>query len=357
MKKLFDSLYVSWAIAQKDIVDALKNKNTRTNIILMMGLVVFFFWASTVRPWDKSIEMVVYDKSESGLFEGTIELADDYEIRNIEVSSQEQMERNLRFEQWGLIVPEDFVVTLNSGEEAALSGFVLWRFRGEVAELEALYSAKISEMLGQPVRIEIGENIFVPAPNLETTSTNMHILFAVFFMAISLVPHLMMEEKQNKTMDALLVSPATAGQVVMGKAFAGLFYVLLSGGLFFALNWAYISNWGLALLAFFATALFSIGLALMVGSFVESPQHMSFWMLPITFILIVPAFFSQTPNLAGWLKAVVRWLPTTALAEVFQFAMSSNSPMDLLIRNMAVTFTGTALIFAIVVWKIRRSDR
>ena len=357
MKYITNNLYLAWAIGIKDIVDALKNKNTRTNIILMIGLVLFFYWAGSIRPWDKSIEVIVFDKGVSGLFDGTIELSDDYEIRNIEVSSLEQMERNMRFEHLGLVVPADFEESLASGEEAVLTGYVLWRFRGKVAELEMQLTAKFSELLGQPVRVEIGDNIVIPSPNIETTNTNMHILFAVFFMAISLVPYLMMEEKQTKTMDALLVSPASAGLVVMGKAIAGLFYVLISGGVFFALNWIYITNWGLALLAFLCTALFSIGLSLLIGSFVKSPQQMSFWMLPIMFLLVVPAFFSQEPNLAAKLKGVIGWLPTSALVEIFQFAMSSSTPMDQFIMDIAVILGSTALIFTILVWKVRRADR
>ena len=357
MKKIIDSLYISWVIARKDITDALKNKSTRTNIIIVIVLVVFFYWSSTIRPWDKRIDTVVYDKSESGLFEGTIELADDFEIRQIDVSSIEQMKRNMRFEYWGLVIPADFEQILASGGEPALSGYVLWRNRGKVAELETLYSAKFSEMLGKPVRVEIGDNIVVPAPDLETTTVNTHILFAVFLMALNLVPYLMVEEKQTKTMDAMLVSPASPGQVVMGKALAGFVFVLLSGGLFFVLNWMYITNWGLALLAFFGSALFSIGLALLVGSFVESPKQINLWTLPIMIVLIIPAFFSQEPNLAAGLKAVIGWLPTSAFVEVFQFAMSSSTPMDQFLPDLAVTFVSTALVFAILVWKMRRSDR
>ena len=357
MKTFLDNIYIIWVIGSKDIMDALKNKNTRANIIMMMGLVVFFYWASTVRPWDKSIEVVVFDEGDTGLFEGTIELSDSFEIRHIEVSSVEQMQRNMRFEHWGLVVPADFEQILASGREPVLTGYVLWRFRGEVAELEMLFSTKFSEMFGQPVHVEIGNNIIIPAPGFETTSVNTHILFAVFLMAMNLVPFLMVEEKQTKTMDALMVSPASTGQVVMGKALAGFFYVLLSGGLFFALNWIYITNWGLALLAFLCTALLSIGLALLVGSFVKSPQQINFWMLPILFVLIVPAFFSQVPNLAAGLKAVIGWLPTSALVEVFQLAMSSNAPKNQLITDMAVVFGSTVLVFAILVWKVRQSDR
>jgi ABC-type multidrug transport system permease subunit len=136
-----------------------------------------------------------------------------------------------------------------------------------------------------------------------------------------------------------------------------LFYVVLTGGLFFALNWAYITNWGLALLAFLGCAMFSIVLALALGSFIRSQQQMGIWMLPVMFVLIIPAFFSQEPNLAPSLKAIFSWLPTSALVQVFQFAMSSHAPADRLVIDLAIFLVSTALVFTVVVWKVRRSDK
>jgi ABC-2 type transport system permease protein len=355
--KLMDNLYMAWAIGLKDIVDALKNKATRTNIILMAGLVVFFWWASTLRPFDKKIDVAVYDEGDSSLTSGMVALTDGYKFKFHKAASFHEMERMMGYKQLGVVIPADFDQTLASGGEATLSGYVLWVHRGRAAELEVKYSDKFSELLGQPVRVEIGENFILPAPDVETSGVHVHMLFATLFVVISLVPALMLEEKQTKTLDALLVSPASAGQVVMGKALTGLFYALLGGGLFFALNWANVTNWGLALVAFVCCALFSIGLALVIGSFVQSQQHMVLWMLPIMFVLVIPTFFSQEPNLAPGLKAVFSWLPTSAMVRIFQFSMSSSAPLGQLLTNLAIALGGIVLVFATVIWKVRRADR
>jgi len=357
MKTLLDNLYMAWAIASKDVVDVLKNKSTRNNIILMMGMVVFFYWASTLRPFDKRIDTAVYDEGASSLTVRPTDLADGYTFRFYEATSIHEMEKMMGYKQLGVVIPADFDQILASGGEPTLSGTILWVHRARAAELEAKYSAKFTELLGQPVRVEIGENFLIPAPGVETSSVHVHILFATLFVAISLVPALMMEEKRTKTLDALLVSPASAGQVVLGKALAGLFYVALIGGLFFALNWAHIANWGLALLAFLVCAMFSIGLALAMGSFVRSKQHMVIWMLPIMFVLIIPAFFSQEPNLAPGLKGIFSWLPTSALVRIFQFSLSSSVPLDQLLTNLAIVLVSTTLVFAAVIWKVRQADR
>jgi ABC-type Na+ efflux pump permease subunit len=356
-RNFMDNLYMAWAIGSKDIVDALKNKRTRTNIIVLVFIVVFFYWSSTPRPFDKRIDVAIYDEGNSSLIDLPTQLGDGYRFEFYEAPSLQEMERIMGYKQLGVVVPSDFDRTLEAGGEPELSGYILWVHRTKVSELELKYSDKFSELFGQPVRVNIGENFIIPQPDVETASVQFTILFAVFWMAITIVPHLMMEEKQTRTMDALLVSPASAGQVIMGKALAGAFYLLLSGGLFFALNCAYVTHWGLALLAFLCTALFSICVALAVGVFIKSPQQMTLWMLPIVAVLLIPALFAQEPNLTANLKAIFSWLPTTALVEMFQFSFSTHAPLSQLLTDLAIALGSTGLVFAIVIWKVRRADR
>lgn len=353
-----DSLYIAWTIASKDIADALKNRATLFNIILMMGMVVFFYWVSTVRPWDKRIDVVVYDEGGSGLLVGSASLSDGYEIQFSEASSLEDMEGKLRYQEWGVVVPPDFSQALASEEAPTLTGYILWEFRRKAAELEGKYSDKLSETLERPVRVEIGNNIIIPAPDVKTTMVNDFLFLVMLFVSVLLVPFLMQEEKRTKTMEALLVSPASVGQVVMGKALAGGFYVMLVGGLFFALNWAHVTNWGLALSTFLCCALFCIGVALILGGGIQSPQQLRIWMIPIVILLILPAIFAQEPNLATGLRAVIAWFPTPALMRLFQYSFSSSAPSDQLLLNLAIVLGSTALIYAVVIWQVhRRSNR
>ncbi len=357
MKNFSDNLYMIWTIARKDIGNVLKNRGSLANLFVIIVLVLSFYVLSTVRPWDKSIEVVVYDEGDTGLFEGTLPLSDGYEIYFIEVTSLGQMKRNMRYEHWGLVVPEDFEQTLASGGEVALTGYLSWVYRGKVTELETLYSEKLSELLGQPVSIEIGENIVIPSPEIPATMVNQNVLFAIFFMALTLLPALMLEEKQTKTLDALLVSPASAGQIVMGKAVAGLFYVTLTGGLFFALHSAYVYNWDLALLGFLLSAAFCIGLALALGSVFKTAQQAAVWMVPVAVGLIIPMIFAGFNNLAPGLRTIFSLVPTTALVEIFQYSFSSGVLADRLLADLASVIASCALVYGVVIWKVRRSDR
>ena len=94
-KKPFDNLHTAWAIASKDIVDALKNKSTRINIIILMLIIAAYYWVSTPRPFDKRLDMVYYDEGQSSLTALPAELADGYSFRFYEADSQHDMQRNM----------------------------------------------------------------------------------------------------------------------------------------------------------------------------------------------------------------------------------------------------------------------
>mgnify|MGYP001826301519 FL=1 len=108
VEKFIDSLYIAWAIASKDILDVLKNWSTLINLIVIIGLVVFFYWASTVRPWDKRMEVTVYDESNNGLTDLPTELNDGYSFVFTEADSLEDLQRKVRYEALGVVIPPNF---------------------------------------------------------------------------------------------------------------------------------------------------------------------------------------------------------------------------------------------------------
>jgi hypothetical protein len=121
LEKFTDSLYIAWAIARKDIGEAFKNKNTRSNIVVLLGLIVFFYWMSTPRPFDKRINVVVYDEGNTSLTIEDTKLEDGTEFIFYEASSLEDMKRKMAYKELGLVLPVDFDQILEAGGEPTLS--------------------------------------------------------------------------------------------------------------------------------------------------------------------------------------------------------------------------------------------
>jgi ABC-type Na+ efflux pump permease subunit len=359
MKALLDTLYLAWIIGTKDILDALKNKNTRANILIMVGMVVFFFWFSTLRPFDKNVSVVVYDEGHTNLTMDTANLADGAAYRFRKATNLPDMQTEMAHQDLGLVLPADLDKTLASGGTPTLSGYIFWANRMKVAQLEAKYTQAFSEILGQPVQVVIGRNIVIPeadAGGMQATVAQQFIYF-VFSVALFVIPYLMLEERQTKTLDALLTSPASPGQVVLGKALAGFFYILIIGGLALALNSAYVVHWGLALAAFQGYALFAIGLALALGSWSKSPQRLAIWTLVLLLFLVVPPLFFMEPAVKASIRAILGWFPSAALASLFRFSCSTGVTATQVWVNLAVAVASIAAVFGLVIWTVRRSDR
>jgi ABC-type Na+ efflux pump permease subunit len=359
MNTLIDTLYIAWTIATKDILDALKNKSLRTNILLMAGMVVFFYWLNLLRPFDKNVSVVVYDQGNTSLALESVTLEDGAEYSFREASSLPEMERMMANQNLGLVLPANFDQSLASGAAPTLRGYVFWVDRMKVAELESRYSQAFSEILEQPVQVVIGQNIIIPqadADGMQTSVTYLMVYF-IFSTALLLIPHLMLEEKQTRTLDALLTSPASPGQVVLGKALAGFFYLLVIGGLAVFLFSLYFVNWFLALVAFLGYALFAIGLGLAFGSFIKSVQQIRIWTLVLILFLVVPSLFYMEPNLKAGIRVVLTWFPSSALASLLRYACSTGVTSAQLWPNLAVAVASIVAVYGLVIWKVRRSDR
>jgi ABC-2 type transport system permease protein len=352
-------LYNIWIVGSKDIVDALKSKATRNSMIIIIVLLAFFYWSLSVRPFDERLDVVVVPEGGSSMFEDTIDLGDGAMITFYPVSSLEEMQRSMGYRNLGVVVPAGFENALEADQEPVLTGYVNWFQRAKAADLEMSYTDLFSRALGQPVQVAIQGNSIIPRVNTlgNEATVAFHLVFITFFMVISIVPFLMLEERKTKTIEALLVSPLSATQIVLGKALAGMFYALVIGAAWVLFNGMYIVNWGMALLAFVLIALFSLAVGLVMGSIINDRRQLSLYNLPVTILLIVPAFFAQEPNLTEGVRTYLELLPTTALSRLMNASLSIGVTGGMLLKDLAISLGFTAIIFAFVVWLIRRSDR
>ena len=359
MKTLTDSLYIAWVIGSKDILDALKNKGSRNNLFIIVLMVVFFYWLSDIRPFDKKVSVVVYNESLSSLALEPVKLSDGTEYTFRKATSLEDMQQKMANQDLGLVIPADFNRDLAPGDMGTLQGYIFWVSRLKVGGLEARYSQAFTEILSQPVRVVIADHVLIPPAAADGQQTNVTYLmvYFVFSTALLLIPHLMMEEKQTKTLDALLTSPASPGQIVFGKALAGFFYILVIGGLAMALFYLYIVNWFLAISAFLGYALLAVGLGLLVGSFIKSMKQLGSSMLVLMLVLMVPPLFYTAPNLKAGIRMVFTWMPTSALASLYRFACSTGYTVQQILPNLAIALLSIGVVFGVVIWKVRRSDR
>ena len=159
-------------------------------------------------------------------------------------------------------------------------------------------------------------------------------------------------------MQALLVSPASIGEIVIGKALAGSFYILVTAVMIFAISWADVIHWWMALVFVIGGGLFSVAAGLVLGSFYEKQQDVIGWMTAILLLLLGSVVVKVLGvDLPVMVDRILPWVPSVALAEICRAAFSENVSITRILSNMAIVIVTSLLLYALVFWKIQRSDR
>ena len=351
-------LRIVWAIAAKDIGEAVKNKTILINVIMLPILIAFYKWLPTLYN-PSGTRAVVYDAGQSQL---VIELENSPQFRLVQAQSIQEMEEDLDdmpMAVLGISIPAGFDRALASGQPPELAGYVMhWVSPAKSAELRALFEQQFAEWTGHPVLINTSVLYARPSSMGPIRSVAITMVVAIMFSGLLIVPSLMLEEKRARTMDALLVSPASSGQVVVGKAVAGSFYCLALTGLNLLINQAVIAQWGLAILTALVNMLLAVALGLALGVFFDRRQQLNMWGMTIMMILLIPVFLNiLEPILPELLRDVFNWTPATSLAKAFRFSFSRGATPAQIAANLGLALGCAVPIFAAIAWKIRRSYR
>jgi ABC-2 type transport system permease protein len=260
----------------------------------------------------------------------------------------------------GLSIPADFDQLLAAGGQVEFQGYVCWSKRYQVSELQPKLEELLSQSLGFPVTIHIEGNIAYPPSSgvLSLSLATINSVLMILMMGIFLVPSLLFEEKETKTMQALLVSPASIGQVVIGKALAGLFYILVTAVMIFAISWADVIHWDMVILFVIGGGIFSVAVGLVLGSFYEKQQDMVGWMTVILLLLVGATIIKMlNVDLPVWVESILPWMPSVALAEICRAAFSETFPVTRVLTNLWIVLSISLPLYVLVIWKVLRSDR
>ena len=359
--RLQDHLRIILAIAAKDILEAIKNKNTIIVMISSLFIVIMYWALPLLETGQEPTGLLVYDAGDSSLVP-LLENQGTYRIRAYD--TEEQMLRRLAAGDWpelGLLVPADFDQTLEAGGTPRLQGFLMnWLSAKQSQELVQNFEAELQSLYGRSIPLQTQGNVVYMRPDIRGAGVQaaMSTSFLLIMIGVTLIAHLMMEEKQTKTIQAILISPAAAGDLVAGKALAGLFYCLLGGAIALGINANLVVHWGYALLNVLVFSLFSISLGLCLGTFIENRAQMTLWAWVIMMPLIAPMLIVLLDDLvpAGIVK-IARLTPTAILLEQLQAAFSGSYPLGTGLLQLASVLAWTAVVLLVVAWLVRRSDR
>ena len=355
------NLRIISAIAMKDIVDALMNKKIMSSVFSSILLVVFFRFLPVIEGGDVLPRLAVYDAGESAVI---TQLEQSLEFDFYEFASQEQVEDYVADRDVvviGVVLPGNFDTPINSESQIELDAYVAhWPSDTDIQESVLFFEDQLSVITGKEITVNIEDHTVYTRPSSRGPAFYSSVSFVLIFMLVglSVIPNLMIDERKNKTMDALMVSPASNTQIVIGKAIAGLVYCLFGLVVMVLVYSALITQWWLAILVIVVGSLFAVSLGLLLGSLVEVRQQLLLWTFIILVPLLVPVFFvTATKLFSDRLISIMAWIPTVVLVNLLKLSYMNQAPLADLLPRLGFVIGITALIFGLVVWVVRRQDQ
>jgi len=360
MKHTFiENLRIVWAITAKDLIDALKNKNIITLVITCVLVVITYRYLPALTAEDGLPAVLVYDEAESQL---SAALWESPALEYYGYSSKTEMLdylSNGEVPELGVVIPAGFDAAVAAGNPPQLQGYALDLFDDtEVLALKRSMEDEFGYLLDVPVSISVER---IP---LQVESSGLTVMPALGFVFVSLIvgmlviPHMMIEERESKTIDALMISPAGSTHIILAKALTGLIYTLIVLSIALAFNWALIEHAWLFLLAGCLGALFSISFGILLGLGIQTRQQLILWAWVALIPLMLPVFFTLMDDLfPEWLILVSRWMPTAAMFRVFRTSMVAVIPREYFAPQLLILLVSAVLLLLVDVGLIRRLDR
>jgi ABC-2 type transport system permease protein len=351
-----------WAIFAKDLRDVLRNKNTISVLISGLFIVVMYRMLPLITRGGEPPRVWIYDEGQSGLaaFLENSDVVDAWAGAE-SLGKIEELLREADRPELGLVIPADFDRRLEAGEEVALQGYLMsWVSPADAAELREAVEAEVARNLGEWVPIRTEGNILhlLPDSTGPGLQASLAAVFLLTMIGASLVPHLMMAEKQERTLEVLLASPASEAHVIAAKALTGMVYCLIGGGIALAINRDIVMHWWLAILGLVCFSLFTISLGLALGIQFETRAQLSVWTWVIFIPLFIPAIAVLLQGLVpDGIIQVMRFTPTVAFSTVWRHSFAQTTSPAAPLGWLMYLLIWAGAVLGLAVWLMRRRDR
>jgi ABC-2 type transport system permease protein len=346
------NLQIIWTIAAKDIMDAVKNKATLFFLILTVVMILM----NNISFSEGSIpEVVIYSGGNSSLIQ---KLRESSGMEVNMAGTLQEMEEQLGGENdvvLGLWIRDDIDVAQESGDEITLEGYVVhWAKDTQIEKLKSEVEERIEGLVGWDVSIHVDGNRVYPHPGLfgHAWEVSFSMVLVLTFLALFLVPNLVVVEKRTKTMDALLVSPASAGQMILAKALTGMFYYLMAVVVILTFNWELVVHLGILGVAVIGGGLFSIGLGLLLGYLLDRQMVVNAIGYALLMGLMAPIFLTLfTSYLPDLFRDLLGLVPTVSFAKLLELTFSGGIFLEQVVFSGAVLLLSGVLVWLILSWR------
>lgn len=257
----------------------------------------------------------------------------------------------------GVVLPEGFDDAVIQGSEIVINAYISGQ---SLAENRVILGVTIADLVrdlaGQeaPVVVEIttlGEEESLP---WNDRLLPLVVLMAVYLGGLFLPATSVINEKERKTMQALLVTPTTKAEVFAAKGLTGVVLSLVMGVVILTLNQVFGAEPALLVLVLAMGAIMAVEVGLVCGVYLKDVSSLfTIWKLG-GILLFAPALVYIFPQIPDW---VARIFPTYYMVQPIVELTLQGAGWTQIIGDVVVLAAIDAVLAILLVLQLRQTTR
>ncbi len=348
------------AITRKDVIDAIRNRYLLTALVTPLFVALMFRF---LLPGDNPrnlLTIVVHDSGNSALV-AELRNTPRFTVVGVDSANATAGEVEKRNAIGGLVVPANFDADVNANKQPELTVYVNNKKSAfEQTAFRRLLDQQVQSLVKHPaparlVWIDVDKDTSEQSRRgvgLGQMLLPLLLILTLGMTGAMVVPLLLVEEKEKRTLDFLLASPAGLKDIVAGKALTGVVYTLLIAGLLLVVNRQLVGNWPLTLPTILLGLVFVVSIGTFMGSLLNNVMQVNTWASSVLIVLLAPSFPSLgLPSIAD---TVMRAIPTYYLTEALKLSLAGTVSTRFW-GHLAVVLVCSVIAFFGATWALRRA--
>ena len=257
----------------------------------------------------------------------------------------------------GMILPRDLDESIMRGSEVTVTAYVWGQsLAKERIVLRATFANLARELAGQDALVEIKSVTLGGEASIPWNDRLLPfiVLMAVFIGGVFLPAISLIDEKQKKTLRALVITPTSIGDVFAAKGIVGVLVSLAMGIVILTLNQAFTANPLLLVLVLALGAVMASEVGLICGALIKDATTLfAIWKVG-GIVLFAPALVYMFPQIPAWVGKV---MPTYYLVQpIIEISQRGGCWYDVS-TNVLILVGLDVLFLGMVVFTSRKAKR
>ena len=180
------------------------------------------------------------------------------------------------------------------------------------------------------------------------------VIIAVAYSGLALSGSSLVGEKERKTIDAVVVTPATINEVFVAKGLLSVIIGLITGILILLINQAFGSHPALLIMLLFLGSVMATGIGLLMGALAQNITTVFASMKLLGGLIYAPAIFYFFPGMPQWIGKI---FPTYYILQPIVEISQKSAGWSEIAPEVFILIGINILIIAIVAFTIKKKPQ